>query len=279
MWYGANDDIVRILITALFNKRKKKGVIFVFTVDLISVSLWQIIFCQKSLIKQIIRTLHKYRFLWVCCFTILSSEHKLVQQHDIYGLIFSLCCLHFGMHKLCFVNTALGKKETKWMDKIKIKSRDCWPLFITVLVGNVRNFKRQLVILYKLPNKNDNKYGKYKYGSDPSSKTIFHIRAYQIDAMYGIFLFFILEPEVTLRVLHPTAGLYLHVLQPCQFPPPSPPPYFPLTFACEHLPVWMFSEGDHLSIGRRGGNLLYKQLQFKHSINNHMLFFNVFIWK
>lgn len=45
MWYGANDDIVRILINALFNKRKKKGVIFAFTVDLISVSLRQIIFC------------------------------------------------------------------------------------------------------------------------------------------------------------------------------------------------------------------------------------------
>lgn len=73
------------------------------------------------------------------------------------------------------------------MDKIKIKSRDCWQLF---LVGNVRYFKRQLVNLYKLPNNNDNKYT-HKYGSDGSSNTIFHIRAYQIDVMDGIFLFFI----------------------------------------------------------------------------------------
>lgn len=40
----ANDDIVQILITALFKKRKKKGVIFAFTVWH-SVSLRQIIFC------------------------------------------------------------------------------------------------------------------------------------------------------------------------------------------------------------------------------------------
>lgn len=216
--------------------------------------------------------MHKYRFQCVCCFTILSSEHKLVRQHDIYGLIFSLCRLHFGMHKLCFVNTALGKKETKWMDKIKIKSRDCWPLFITVVVGSVRYFKRQLVILYKLPNKNDNKYT-HKYGSDRSSNTIFHIRAYQVDVMCGIFWFFILEPDVTLRVLHPTAGLYLHVFQPCQFPSPHTSP---LTFACERLPVWMFREGDHLSVG---GGETYFTCNSSTALTIICCFFNVLIWK
>lgn len=151
-----------------------------------------------------------------------------------------LCYLHFGIHKLCFVNAASGRKETEWMDKIKIKSRDCWRLFITVLVVHVSYLKGSRWCCTS-PNKNLNKYT-HKYGSDHSSNIIFQIKATQINVMYYIFYL--------LRLLYPAAGFVFFVA--CFTALPGFPHTSLLKFACERFPGWMFREGDHLSVGQLG---------------------------
>lgn len=169
-----------------------------------------------------------------------------------------LFCLHFGTQKLCFVNAASGKKETEWMYKIKVKSRDCWQLFITVLVVNARYFWRR----------HQTKNVKYttstnKHGSDRSSNLIFHIKASQINVMYGTFLytFFKCCRAKSNFEISVSNGRFLCA---CFTALPGFSHTSHLKFACEHFPAWMLRGADHLSVGQLGGwNWLY--MQFKHA--------------
>lgn len=131
------------LIVPTKKKKKKQRVIVTFTVDLISISRRQMIIlelCLRESLELCINTVSKVFVALLYCFRAQTGP-------TTWHMVSFSCCVVCILEYYCFVNAASGKKETKWMDEIKIQSRDCWRLFITVLVMNVRYFKRQLVIL------------------------------------------------------------------------------------------------------------------------------------